>query len=120
MRCQRVTNWFMKSGARPMKPKLWSARSLKCLRFLTSSSFLVPHSREELVKKRKHFKLRADHNFGFMGRAPDFMNQFVTGCDLMVDRFARADARFGENATRYYEHVREHDLFLTHMLINPQ
>ena len=85
-----------------------------------STSFLVPRSREELVKKRQHFKLRADHNFGFMGRSPDFMNQFVTGWHLMADRFARAGARFGENATRYYEHVREHDLFLTHMLINPQ
>jgi 4-hydroxyphenylacetate 3-monooxygenase oxygenase component len=85
-----------------------------------STSFLIPYTREDLVKKRKHFKLRADHNFGFMGRAPDFMNQFVTGWHLIADRFARAGARFGENATRYYEHVREHDLFLTHMLINPQ
>jgi anthranilate 3-monooxygenase (FAD) / 4-hydroxyphenylacetate 3-monooxygenase len=85
-----------------------------------STSFLVPRSREDLVKKRKHFKLRADHNFGFMGRSPDFMNQFVTGWHLMADRFARAGTRFGDNATRYYEHVREHDLFLTHMLINPQ
>ena len=87
---------------------------------LVSTSFLVPYTREELVKKRKHFKLRADHNFGFMGRAPDFMNQFVTGWHLMADRFARAGTRFGDNATRYYEHVREGDLFLTHMLINPQ
>ena len=85
-----------------------------------STSFLVPYTREDLVKKRKHFKLRADHNFGFMGRGPDFMNQFVTGWHLTADRFARAGARFGENATRYYEHVRERDLFLTHMLINPQ
>jgi aromatic ring hydroxylase len=85
-----------------------------------STSFLVPYQREELVKKRQHFKLRADHNFGFMGRAPDFMNQFVTGWHLMADRFGRAGARFGANATRYYEYVREHDLFLTHMLINPQ
>jgi anthranilate 3-monooxygenase (FAD) / 4-hydroxyphenylacetate 3-monooxygenase len=85
-----------------------------------STSFLVPRTREDLVKKRKHFKLRADHNFGFLGRAPDFMNQFVTGWHLMADRFARAGARFGDNATRYYEHVREGDLFLTHMLINPQ
>ena len=85
-----------------------------------SSSFLVPYTREDLVRKRRHFKLRADHNFGFMGRGPDFMNQFVTGWHLMADRFARGGARFGENATRYYEYVREHDLFLTHMLINPQ
>jgi anthranilate 3-monooxygenase (FAD)/4-hydroxyphenylacetate 3-monooxygenase len=85
-----------------------------------SSSFLVPYTRDELVRKRRHFKLRADHNFGFMGRGPDFMNQFVTGWHLMADRFARGGARYGENATRYYEYVRENDLFLTHMLINPQ
>jgi anthranilate 3-monooxygenase (FAD) / 4-hydroxyphenylacetate 3-monooxygenase len=85
-----------------------------------STSFLVPYTREELVRKRKHFKLRADHNFGFLGRAPDFMNQFVTGWHLAADRFARGGARFGINATRYYEYVRERDLFLTHMLINPQ
>jgi anthranilate 3-monooxygenase (FAD)/4-hydroxyphenylacetate 3-monooxygenase len=85
-----------------------------------STSFLVPYTREELVRKRKHFKLRADHNFGYMGRAPDFMNQFVTGWHLVADRFARAGPRFGYNATRYYEFVRERDLFLTHMLINPQ
>src|SRR5262249_60323958 len=84
------------------------------------TSFHGPRTREDLVKKRRHFKLRADHNFGFMGRAPDFMNQFVTGWHLMADRFARAGARFGDNATRYYEHVREQDLFLTHLLINPQ
>src|SRR5512134_3521464 len=28
-----------------------------------STSFLVPRTREELVRKRQHFKLRADHNF---------------------------------------------------------
>src|SRR5262249_56035292 len=49
-----------------------------------------------------------------------FMKQLVTGWHLMGDRFARGGARFGENATRYYEYVREGDLFLTHMLINPQ
>src|SRR5262249_21814789 len=79
---------------------------------LVSTSFLIPYTRDEFVRKRKHFKLRADHNFGFMGRAPDFMNQFVTGWHLMADRFARGGARYGENATRYYEHVREGDLFL--------
>src|SRR5258708_16485060 len=85
-----------------------------------STSFLIPYWREDLVKKRQHFKLRADHNFGFMGRSPDFMNPFVTGWHLMADRFARAGARYGDNAARYYAHVREHGLFLTHMLINPQ
>src|SRR4030095_2245213 len=61
-----------------------------------------------------------DHNFGFMGRTMDFMNGLVTGWYLGQARFARRGAQFGENAARYYEHVRENDLFLTHVLINPQ
>ena len=85
-----------------------------------STSFVVPRSRDDLVKMRRHFKLRTDHNFGFMGRAPDFMNCFVTGLHQGARLFARQDERYGANATAYYEHVRERDLFLTHMLINPQ
>ena len=85
-----------------------------------SRSFMVPRSRDDLVQMRKHFKLRTDHNFGFMGRAPDFMNAFVTGLHLASDRFAEAGAQFGANAGSYHEYVRENDLFLTHMLINPQ
>jgi anthranilate 3-monooxygenase (FAD)/4-hydroxyphenylacetate 3-monooxygenase len=83
-------------------------------------SFQVPKTKQQLVNKRKAFKLRTDHNFGFMGRTMDFMNGLVTGWYLGQARFARRGAQFGENAARYYEHVRENDLFLTHVLINPQ
>lgn len=83
-------------------------------------SFRVPRSREELISRRKALKVRTDHNFGFMGRTMDFMNGIVTGWYLGRDRFARRGAHFGDNAVRYYEFVREHDLFLTHVLINPQ
>jgi 4-hydroxyphenylacetate 3-monooxygenase len=33
---------------------------------------------------------------------------------------AEADPRFGANAIRYYEYLRENDLCLTHTLIPPQ
>ena len=82
--------------------------------------FQIPRSRQELINKRKAFKLRTDHNFGFMGRSMDFMNSMVTGWYLNRAKFDKRGARFGDNAVRYYEHVREHDLFLTHVLINPQ
>jgi anthranilate 3-monooxygenase (FAD)/4-hydroxyphenylacetate 3-monooxygenase len=85
-----------------------------------STSYMLPRSKEDLVKMRKHFKLRTDHNFGFMGRAPDFMNCLVSGWSADHDLFARGGQRYADNAIRYHEYVREHDLFLTHMLINPQ
>ncbi|MEO6090920.1 MAG: 4-hydroxyphenylacetate 3-hydroxylase N-terminal domain-containing protein [Umezawaea sp.] len=84
-----------------------------------SRSFQPCHRREDLVTKRRHFKLRADHTFGMMGRSPDFMNAFVLGWRGNAGVFAELDERFGENARRYYEHVRDDDLFLTHVLVNP-
>ena len=86
-----------------------------------SSSFLVPRSREDLIRRRQTFRLRADHHFGFMGRAPDFMNAILTDFSLISDVFASGGSEaYGDNITAYYEYVREHDLFLTHMLVNPQ
>ena len=83
-------------------------------------SFMIPNSKEDLIKKQKAHKLRTDQNFGFMGRAPDFMNNFVTAWALRKDSLAQQDPRHGENAQNYYEFCRENDLFLTHMLLNPQ
>ncbi len=87
---------------------------------MVSSSFLMPRSREDLVKRRRHFKLRADHHFGLMGRAPDFMNAYVTAWGFAADHYGRYNPVYGRNALAYYEYVRDRDLFLTHTLVNPQ
>jgi len=52
-------------------------------------AFQVPHSRQELVNKRKAFKLRTDYTFGFMGRTMDFMNAMVTGWYTRREKFVR-------------------------------
>ena len=85
-----------------------------------STACLIPHSKEELVKKRQAYKLHTDQNFGFMGRASHFMLSMVTGWHLGRDNFARAGQQFAENATKYYEYVRDNDVFMTHVLVNPQ
>ena len=61
-----------------------------------SSSFLVPYSQEDVIKKRQTFKLRTDHSFGCMGRTMDFMNCLVTGWYLNRDLFASRGAHFAE------------------------
>ncbi|MFN0089973.1 MAG: 4-hydroxyphenylacetate 3-hydroxylase family protein [Acidimicrobiales bacterium] len=85
-----------------------------------SSSFLVPTNRDELVRRRRHFKLRCDHSFGFMGRAPDFMNALLTDFSLVKSQFERGGEGYGEHLADYYRYVRDNDLFLTHTLVNPQ
>jgi anthranilate 3-monooxygenase (FAD)/4-hydroxyphenylacetate 3-monooxygenase len=55
-----------------------------------------------------------------MGRSPDFLNVTLLALWEAKDVFARGGNRFGENVARYYEYVRDNDLFLSHALIPPQ
>jgi 4-hydroxyphenylacetate 3-monooxygenase len=57
---------------------------------------------------------------GMMGRSPDFMNVTFAAWAGAAAYFARNRPQFGENLRRYYEYIREHDLTLTHALINLQ
>ncbi len=83
-------------------------------------SFLMPHTRDDLVRVRTMMKRWADYSGGFMGRTPDYLNRALVGYASAAAYCAENDPRFGENIRRYYEHVRERDLCLTHTLINPQ
>jgi 4-hydroxyphenylacetate 3-monooxygenase len=85
-----------------------------------SRTFLIPHTSGELHSITHAMKLRADSNFGMMGRAPDYLNRAIAGYASGAAYLSEADPRFGDNAVRYYEYLRENDLCLTHTLITPQ
>jgi 4-hydroxyphenylacetate 3-monooxygenase len=83
-------------------------------------SFITPRSHDDLVHVREMMKRWADFSGGMMGRAPDYLNRAVMAFGAAADYCGANDPRFGQNARRYYEYVRERDLCLTHTLINPQ
>lgn len=83
-------------------------------------SFLTPQTHDDLVRVRTMMKRWADYSGGFMGRTPDYLNRALVGYASASAYCAENDPRFGEHIRRYYEYVREHDLCLTHTLINPQ
>ncbi len=83
-------------------------------------SFLMPQTHDDLARVRTMMKRWADYSGGFMGRTPDYLNRALVGFASAAEYCAENDRRFGDNIRRYYEHVREHDLCLTHTLINPQ
>ena len=86
----------------------------------TPVSFIPPKSYEDLVARRKAFQVVADATFGLMGRSPDFLNTTLMALAQAPEVFAKGGAQYGENIVRYYEYVRENDLFLTHALLAPQ
>jgi len=83
-------------------------------------SFLQPKTREELQKRTKMMKTWADYSGGTLGRTGDYLNSSVMAMAAARDYFASGERNFGANVQKYYEHVRENDLLMTHTLINPQ
>jgi len=85
-----------------------------------STACMLPRSQADLIKQRQAFKLHTDQNFGFMGRAPHFMQAMIAGWARNQESFAVSGDEFRQNAVSYYEFIRDSDVFMTHVLINPQ
>ena len=84
------------------------------------ASFLQPRSKEDLLKRRMAMKAWADYSGGIMGRTADYLNSSIMAMAAAKEFFGRQDKDYATNIERYYVHVRENDLLLTHTLINPQ
>jgi 4-hydroxyphenylacetate 3-monooxygenase len=83
-------------------------------------SFIIPHTKDELERRRVMMLHWARATCGMMGRSPDFMNVTFAAWAAAEGYFAQGRPEFGENMRRYYEYIRENDLTLTHSLINLQ
>ena len=83
-------------------------------------SFLIPRTRDDLVRRRAMSKVWADATCGMMGRSADFLNAMLTAWAAKADYFARQSPECRERVLDYYEYCRENDLFLTHTLVDPQ
>jgi 4-hydroxyphenylacetate 3-monooxygenase len=84
------------------------------------TSFLVPRTQEDLVKRREGYTRWARHSLGTLGRTGDYLNSALMALSEAQGYFEQADASFGANIRAYYEKVREEDLLTTHTLIPPQ
>ena len=83
-------------------------------------SFIEPRSVDDLIRRREMIKLWMDATCGMFGRSPDFLNVMLTGLAAAAAEFGKSDERFAANIRGYHLHVREHDLCMTHTLLNPQ
>src|SRR3982075_2314893 len=85
-----------------------------------AKSFMMPRTQAQLRGISASMKVWHDYTRGLMGRVPDYINRAITGYAAGAAFLGENDPRFGENAQRYYEYMRENDLCLTHTLIPPQ
>ena len=83
-------------------------------------SFLQPQSVDDVVRRGDAMRVWAEYSLGNLGRTGDYCSSAVMAMAGAADWFGQADPAFAENVRRYYEHVRENDLLLTHTLVFPQ
>ena len=83
-------------------------------------SFLQPESTDDVVRRREAMRVWAEYSLGNLGRTGDYCNSAVMAMAGAAEWFGQDEPAFGENVRRYYEHVRENDLLLTHTLVFPQ
>ncbi len=83
-------------------------------------SFITPQTGQDLERRRTMITHWARASCGMMGRTPDFMNVNMMAMAAAGDYFAQNRPEFKANIQRYYEYIREHDLVLTHTLVNLQ
>ncbi len=87
---------------------------------LVGLSFMQPHTKEDLARRRTMMQHWARYAHGMMGRAPDYLNSELMAIAAAAPFFGTEDSRYSDNVRKYYEYVRENDLCLTHTLILPQ
>ena len=83
-------------------------------------SFLETRTHDDLERRGAMMRNWARVSCGMMGRTPDFLNVSIMAMAAAGDFFGGNRPEFKQNIQRYYEHVREHDLVLTHTLVNLQ
>ena len=85
-----------------------------------ATSFLIPRTAADLVKRREAFQVWAEASLGMLGRTGDYLNSALMALASAAEWFGQADTAFSRNIVAYYEKVREQDLLCTHTLIPPQ
>jgi 4-hydroxyphenylacetate 3-monooxygenase len=83
------------------------------------ASHLRPTTAAELSHREAAMLDWARATAGMMGRSPDYLNSSLMAMGAAASYFAAVRPEFGANIAVYAEHAREHDLVLTHTLLNP-
>jgi 4-hydroxyphenylacetate 3-monooxygenase len=85
-----------------------------------SKSYMIPYSVEDLREKRMAMTKSAQLTYGLVGRSPEHVANFLVGFVSNLELFAKADQKYADNVYRFYEHARDHHLFGSYAIVQPQ
>ncbi|WP_129728316.1 MULTISPECIES: 4-hydroxyphenylacetate 3-hydroxylase family protein [Bacillaceae] len=84
------------------------------------TAFLIPHSYEDLMKRRRAFEVWSQATDGVMSRLSDYARSRLTGWYASREEYKRFDQHFPGKIRTYYEEARDRHLFLSVVQRDPQ
>ena len=85
-----------------------------------SGMWRIPRTADDLRARRATHEQWAKPSYGLMGRTPDHVASLLTAFAGSAEIFARGGDRYAENVKRFYETVREEDLYVAYTIVPPQ
>ncbi|MFJ7065017.1 4-hydroxyphenylacetate 3-hydroxylase family protein [Streptomyces sp. NPDC101115] len=82
-------------------------------------AYAVPRSYEDLVARRRAYKLWAEASYGFLGRTPDHMASGAAGFAAVPGVFTGDGFDGAEHALAFHRRLAESDLFCAFTITNP-
>ena len=80
----------------------------------------LPRSYGELVARRRAIEAWSERHAGFLGRSPDHVASTISGMYMGLEAFLQYDRKRAAALADYYRFARDHDLYLSYVIINPQ
>ncbi len=80
----------------------------------------IPRNYEEMVERREAMVAWQRTHCGFMGRSPDHLASALVGQVIGIDVFERHGKERAQALLDYFQYVRDNDVYLTYVIINPQ
>jgi 4-hydroxyphenylacetate 3-monooxygenase len=80
----------------------------------------LPRSLAELVTRREALVAWASQHAGFLGRSADHVASCLSGMLMGLEVFEAHDRERAGALADYVRYARDHDLYLTYVIINPQ
>lgn len=86
---------------------------------LSSAIWLRPKTQADLLQRRRTSEAIANVTHGLIGRSPDHVAGYLVGMAAEPDVADRYDQGFGANIVKYWEYVRDNDLYVSYAVAPP-
>lgn len=87
---------------------------------LINKSWMMPTTLAELVERRRSIEMWSAQTCGMMGRSPDHVASTFVGFRMGLDVYQAHDPKRAAALADYFDHIRDNDLYLSYVIINPQ